>query len=119
MNNPPDVSQDPKRTRGIRARRPKARQRLSDGGRALARVHRGHRRAFLRRFRCTDKANIAVAMLVATFKAGASCRDFHASRCGKTAHLPHPDFHRLFCARTFLAYITGVVRLSGLSLDVA
>ena len=58
MNNPPDISQDPKRIRGIRARHPKARQRLSDGGRAPAHVYRDHGRAIIRPFRYATRPTL-------------------------------------------------------------
>ena len=96
MNNPPDISQDSKEyeeyAHGIRKH---VRGYLMVGALllaftgitvALSYVHFG-----------TQKANIAVAMLVATVEGWASRGNFHASRRGKTADLPHPDFHRFFC----------------------
>jgi len=98
MNNPPDVSQDSKEYEEYAHNVQKhVRGYLMVGATlivftavtvALSYVDFG-----------APKANIAVAMLVAT--------------------LSHPHFHRLFCPRTFLAYIPGVVRLPGCSLDVA
>src|SRR5947209_5373034 len=108
----------PQGIRGIRARHTKTRQRLFDGGRAPAHIHRRHGRSFLCRFRNAESQH-RHRHAGGDVESGSRRRRFHASCRGKAAHLPHPDFYRLFCAGTFLAYIFGVVRLSGLPLNVA
>ena len=64
----------------------------------------------------TQKANVAVALLVATFKAGLVAAIFMHLSAEKKAHLPHPHFHRLFCPRSLLAHLSRVVRLPDQSL---
>ena len=117
MNNPPDISQDPKEyeeyAHGIQKH---VRGYLMVGALlltftvitvALSYVHFGTRQGQ----HCNCHAG-------GHDQGGRRCRGFHASGCGKTPHLPHSDFHRLFCDGPLLAYITGVVRLSDLSLNV-
>src|SRR5436309_8502909 len=105
MNNPPDISQDPKEyeeyAHGIRKH---VRGYLMVG--AILLVFTGVTVALSYVHFGTQKANIAVAMLVATLKAGL-VGNFHAPGCGETVDLPDPGFHRLFCTWAFLAYISG------------
>ncbi len=95
MNNPPDISQDP-----------------SEHEEYAHNVQK-HVRGYL-----------MVGALLLSFTAitvALSYVNFGTpkARRGKTAHLPHPHFYGFFCARTFLAYFSRVVRLSGRSLNVA
>ena len=58
----------------------------------------------------TQKANVAVALLVATFKAGLVAAIFMHLVGGKAPDLSRPHFHRLFRLWTFLAYLPRLVR---------
>ena len=60
----------------------------------------------------TQKANIAVAMLVATFKAGLVAAIFMHLSAEKKIDLSHPDLHRSFRVRSFLAHVIlpGTIR---------
>jgi len=103
MNNPPDISQDPKE--------------YEEYAHGIQKHVRGYLMvgALLLTFTA-----ITVALSYVDFgtrKANIS-RGFHASGRGKTAHLSHLDLHRFFCARHVLAYFIGVVRLPDLSLNV-
>src|SRR5206468_7515757 len=104
--------------RGIRARHTKARQRLSDGGRAPADLYRYHGGSFLRRFR-NAQSQYQHRHAGGDLESGRRRRGFHAFGRGKTAHLSHLDLHRFFCARHVLAYFIGVVRLPNLPVNVA
>jgi hypothetical protein len=103
MNNPPDISQDPKEyeeyAHGIRKH---VRGYLMVGATLL--VFTG----------VTVRGN---ASRYIQGRAGGG--NFYASRRRETADLSDPDFHRVFCAWPLLAYIFGVVRLPDLSLNVA
>ena len=56
------------------------------------------------------KANVAVALLVATFKAGLVAAIFMHLVGGKEPDLSRSHFHRLFRLRTFLAHLSRLVR---------
>jgi len=66
------------------------------------------------------KANVAVAMLVATLKAGLVAAIFMHLAAEKTPDLSHPHFHRFsLLLGLFWLIFLGVVRLPDLSLNVA
>ncbi len=58
----------------------------------------------------THKANMAVGMVVATFKAWPGRGHFHASLLGKETHLSNPHLHRLFRLCLVLAHLLPLVR---------
>src|SRR5207249_8008077 len=117
MNNPPDISQDPSEHEEYAHNVQKhVRGYLMVGATLLAFTAITVALSYVNFG--APKANIAVAMLVATFKAGLVAAIFmHLAR--KTPHLSHSHFYRFLCARTFLAYFSRVVRLPGCSLNVA